>query len=416
MGVYGLMGDYLGKVASKRLSHVDIDPKRSNQHEFGDKGGVIRSLLGDRDRKASDGNGIPTTIMYLDDDEDPLVADIETTWYDARRNQPHRSPEWRLYYKDCPPIRRACPMDLMCVGMLTDGRLLILLTRHDSSMEAEIRWLLGIDDTNQSRFTLHDVTGKQIDALSARILEALGLEVKVGDDDLLQVMIDKWGYRFPSNADFALFAQQSLPDVDPAFDDPDDVVMAYYDRNYYLFRLFEHAIIQHEYAEEPFVDSMGVIDVDLFTTFYTRVRNRRMSRAGASLELHVSRIFDARGIRYVAQAHTEGSRRPDFLFPSQAAYDDPSYPSWCLRMLAAKTSLKDRFRQVADEANRIRDKHLLTITPGDVTHGKLDQMRELHLHLVMPHTVMCTYDDMVQAETMRFSDFLADVSSLSDRA
>ena len=36
-------------------------------------------------------------------------------------------------------------------------------------------------------------------------------------------------------------------------------------------------------------------------------------------------------------------------------------------MLASKTSIKDRFRQVADEANRIRDKHLFTLTPGDVT-------------------------------------------------
>lgn len=125
-----------------------------------------------------------------------------------------------------------------------------------------------------------------------------------------------------------------------------------------------------------------------------------------------NRIIDARGIEYEAQAKTENGKKPDFLFPSQAAYEDPAFPEEQLRMLASKTSIKDRFRQVADEANRIRDKHLFTLTPGDVTHPKLAQLDELHIHLVMPKVVKESYDDLIQGETMTFSRFIEEIQGL----
>ena len=69
-------------------------------------------------------------------------------------------------------------------------------------------------------------------------------------------------------------------------------------------------------------------------------------------------------------------------------------------------------RQVADEANRIRDKHLFTLTPGDVTHPKLAQLDELHIHLVMPKVVKESYDDLIQGETMTFSRFIEEIQGL----
>ena len=252
---------------------------------------------------------------------------------------------------------------------------------------------------------------ERFNAFGAQIFEALGINVEVRDDTHLPEMIGRWGYRFPSNEEFAAFSQSSLTDVDPTHDDPDDVVIEYYDRSYLLFKLYERAVIQHDYDAAPFV-SDGVIDVDSFTSFYTSVRNRRMSRAGKVLEIHIAHILDARGIEYEAQAKTENGKKPDFLFPSQAAYEDPAFPEEQLRMLASKTSIKDRFRQVADEANRIRDKHLFTLTPGDVTHPKLAQLDELHIHLVMPKVVKESYDDLIQGETMTFSRFIEEIQRL----
>lgn len=341
MSDYGRIGDYIGPVAAKKLSAVDIDANSSNQHEFGGNDALRRLLGTGEDRRASQGHGIPTALMYLSDDDAPAVADLETTWYDARRNNPNRSAEWRLYYKDCEPIRMARPGDLMCFGMLRDNRLLIIIAQHDSTAEAQAKWLFGIDDEQEGAFRFHDNTERELDAFGAQIFEALGINVEVRDDTYLPEMIGRWGYRFPSNEEFAAFSQSSLTDVDPTHDDPDDVV-----------------------------------------------------------------------IEYEAQAKTENGKKPDFLFPSQAAYEDPAFPEEQLRMLASKTSIKDRFRQVADEANRIRDKHLFTLTPGDVTHPKLAQLDELHIHLVMPKVVKESYDDLIQGETMTFSRFIEEIQGL----
>ena len=45
MSDYGRIGDYIGPVAAKKLSAVDIDANSSNQHEFGGND-ALRRLLG----------------------------------------------------------------------------------------------------------------------------------------------------------------------------------------------------------------------------------------------------------------------------------------------------------------------------------------------------------------------------------
>lgn len=53
-----------------------------------------------------------------------------------------------------------------------------------------------------------------------------------------------------------------------------------------------------------------------------------------------------------------------------------------------------------------------TLTPGDVTHPKLAQLDELHIHLVMPKVVKESYDDLIQGETMTFSRFIEEIQGL----
>ena len=52
-------------------------------------------------------------------------------------------------------------------------------------------------------------------------------------------------------------------------------------------------------------------------------------------------------------------------------------------MLGAKSSLKDRWRQVLPEARRIREKHLLTLEPA-ISERQTDQMKAEFLQLVVP--------------------------------
>mgnify|MGYP002868622352 CR=1 FL=1 len=106
--------------------------------------------------------------------------------------------------------------------------------------------------------------------------------------------------------------------------------------------------------------------VDEFVSMANQVLNRRKSRAGKSLEHHLAAIFDENHISYTAQAVTEGNKRPDFIFPSEAAYHDLSFPVQKITSLAAKTTCKDRWRQILNEADRLRDgkKYLCTLQQG----------------------------------------------------
>src|SRR3546814_4083496 len=77
-----------------------------------------------------------------------------------------------------------------------------------------------------------------------------------------------------------------------------------------------------------------------------------------------SDLFTALGVQYARGAETENKNKPDFLFPGPQAYHDDLFPRERLTMLGAKSTLKDRWRQVLSEAEKINEKHLLTLSPG----------------------------------------------------
>ncbi len=117
---------------------------------------------------------------------------------------------------------------------------------------------------------------------------------------------------------------------------------------------------------------------------------RRKSRAGTAFETQIAALFDARGIEYSAQARTEGKSKPDFIFPSIDAYRDSNFASEGLTMLGAKTTIKERWRQVLDEADRIPRKHLITLEPA-VSSDYTAAMEKDSLQLVVPQPLFSTY-------------------------
>ena len=103
-------------------------------------------------------------------------------------------------------------------------------------------------------------------------------------------------------------------------------------------------------------------------------------------------IFDANKIVYDSQAVTEGKKKPDFLFPSATAYRDMSYKVDKLATLAAKTTCKDRWRQILNEANRLKDenKYLCTLQQG-VSPAQMDEMEAEKVILVVPKPYISCY-------------------------
>lgn len=170
-----------------------------------------------------------------------------------------------------------------------------------------------------------------------------------------------------------------------AVKDPDSILLRWTDQEYTLFRAIEHA----RYGD---VVSRGFASVDDFVIMANRVLNRRKSRAGKSLEHHLSAIFDENRIQYAAQAVTEGNKKPDFLFPSEEAYHDMTFEIEKLCTLAAKTTCKDRWRQILNEADRLRDenKYLCTMQQG-ISAAQMDEMQAEKVILVVPKAYHSAY-------------------------
>ena len=99
---------------------------------------------------------------------------------------------------------------------------------------------------------------------------------------------------------------------------------------------------------------------------------------------------------------SEGNKKPDFLFPSVSAYRRGERP---LTMLAAKTTCKDRWRQILNEADLIPEKHLMTLQEG-VSINQFQEMRTEGVTLVVPARLHRSYPAAIRAELMTLEAFL----------
>lgn len=193
--------------------------------------------------------------------------------------------------------------------------------------------------------------------------------------------------------------------------DPDERLLRRRDCEYEIFQSVEEAV------ELPVIKA-GFGSIREFMTRAQRILQRRKARSGRSLELHTQEIFIEEGLRegeeFSHGVESEPGRRPDFLFPSQAFYEDPDYPSDRLRMLAVKTSCRDRWRQILNEAERIETKHLLTLQQG-VSVGQFREMRESGVRLVVPAGLRNAYPREIQPELTTLESFIADARLLAVR-
>lgn len=392
---YGAFNRYFDSAVAKVLSSVDVSANKSHQHEFNGTA-LLRKVFGDDDIQK-----MPTTFMYLADDEEPLYDHGFTTWYDARRKHPTRT-EYRLYYNNNAAIESAAAGDLMVIALSDDKGLLILFAQKASTIESQIRWLFGLNEAGENGFSLSKADASRITSTAARILDLLGIEVDVpvAAEQYLDEMIELFNDSFPKGIVFSKHAMETLGELDWQ-GDPDGCLLACYEREEMLFRVFERHLLERDLSVCICGDTFDV-DQILKTTMSTF--QRRKSRAGTAFENQIAALLDARQIRYSPQAYTEGKSKPDFIFPSIEDYRNPAFPATSLTMLGAKTTIKERWRQVLDEADRIDRKHLITLEPA-VSTDYTTAMEKDSLQLVVPKQLFSTYTDKQQAWLMSVNDF-----------
>lgn len=215
----------------------------------------------------------------------------------------------------------------------------------------------------------------------------------------------EWKASFPPGNELAKKSIEMRPNTDI---DPDERLLK---RRLCEFQIFESL---EEFHEKPAIEA-GFGEVALFLERSQRILQRRKSRAGRSLELHVRQIFSEEGLveheDFEYGVESEPRRKPDFLFPSRQCYRDPDFPEDCLRILAVKTTCRDRWRQVLNEAERIRIKHLLTLQEG-VSEHQFREMKESGIKLVVPERIIGKYPKGVQPELMTLRQFISEVRGL----
>ena len=262
------------------------------------------------------------------------------------------------------------------------GALFVLI--KDSEVDYR-GYLLNTDDDIEQFLDTFGITPAETN----RPIEINRVNPEIREKNAIAAYIDTLKVDFPASAEMSHAARviqyQVYLNRPLAVKDPDSILLRWAEQEYTLFRAIEHA----RYGD---IVARGFASVDDFVVMANQVLNRRKSRAGKSLEHHLSAIFDENRIRYTAQAVTEGNKKPDFLFPSQEAYHNAAFPIDKICTLAAKTTCKDRWRQILNEANRLRDdnKYLCTMQQG-ISAAHMDEMQAEKVILVVPKAYHSAY-------------------------
>lgn len=404
---HGGLSAYFAGVAAKRLSDVDASAQSSNQHEVTGSEPLLR-ILGDEDRKFPRGGAdsrFPATYIWLGEEGEAVTESGQLSWYDARRNISTRRAEWRLYYQDNAVTGLMQPGDSLFIARQTTGGLMFIVTAAGSTGESQLLWLFGLSPQPRLEFeprTFDPGAAGALDFSARFILDELGIDAAEPEAAWLDALLEPFGLVFPGTRAFSDLARRSLPHVS-AVEEPDRTLMAWMEREELLFRRLERRIVADRIAN-GFRSADGE-DVDGFLSFSLSVQNRRKSRVGHALEHHLAAVFHAHDLRFQRGAETENRNKPDFLFPDGTAYSDPAFPVEGLTVLGAKSSLKDRWRQVLSEAARLPDKHLLTLEPG-ISENQTNEMQAKRLQLVIPRAVHASYRPAQQSWLMDVAGFL----------
>ena len=300
----GFLSQYFDGVAAKILSQVEANILVSHQHEFNGVEG-LRKMPGEPSGKVK----YRAKCMYfMDSDDEPLIEDGELTWYDARQKAREerniQRTEYRLYFSDNTVIQSANAGDILIIAKKrNDDELLLIIVEKETTIALQLLWLFGFSSLEHPGFSIREELETEQDriAFASRIvLENIGIEVEISDENFLDNMLKRFNGSFPSTKDFSAYARTTLAEID-FLSDYDNVLMACYEREEILFRTLEKHIV----AERLRTGFNGVDSVEDFFQFSISAQNRRKSRAGLALENHIEFIFHKNNIRYSRTPITE---------------------------------------------------------------------------------------------------------------
>lgn len=243
-----------------------------------------------------------------------------------------------------------------------------------------------------------------------KIIDTQNVVSDIHEEIEIQKFISNLAVDFPDSklmSDSARYISDKVYDhSEYAISKPDFKLWEWTRVEYNIFKALE----QSRYGEKI---SKGFSSTEEFISVANQVLNRRKSRAGKSLEHHLTALFDVNKLLYSAQARTEGNKRPDFIFPSEQAYHDLRFPVEKIITLAAKTTCKDRWRQILNEADRLKGKtkYLCTLQPS-MSSEQLNEMEAEKVQLIVPREYIKAYPPEKRDKIWTIRDFISYVKRI----
>lgn len=283
------------------------------------------------------------------------------------------------------------------------GDLLVLCKIADKYYHA---YVLSSDDEIEEFFAALNISSDDTNGLIPRqfVVSAESQLIGCFKTYLQQLLVD-----FPPTIELATSARNCYNGAHGirqthVLKDPDGELLNWLDAEFQLFKLIE-ADRYSTRIKAPFANIEELVETA------NTILNRRKSRAGKSLEHHLGEVFRTFNLDFATQAFTEDKKKPDFIFPSASAYRNKMFSNDKLVMLACKTTCKDRWRQVLNEADRIKTKHLFTLQQG-ISKNQLDEMYKYNVCLVVPEPYLKSFPKEYRHRILTLSSFSKHVASL----
>nr|DAS16073.1 MAG TPA: EcoRII C terminal [Caudoviricetes sp.] len=280
------------------------------------------------------------------------------------------------------------------------GDLLILAKRGENFYDA---YVLHHDEDIENFFAAVNMSSTDTNGIIPKQLVQTAEEILL---ECFRVFIRAQQVEFPLSVNLSARARHCYNnaygiDARHIMANPDSDLLKWIEAEFQLFKEFEN----DRYATRirtPFASVEELVEAA------NTILNRRKSRAGKSLEHHLSEMFSTFDVAYQTQVVTEGNKKPDFVFPGSEAYHNPRFDADKLIVMAAKTTCKDRWRQILNEADRVRTKHLFTLQQG-ISANQLSEMYEYNVCLVVPKPYITSFPQEYRGRILSLGDFIGQV-------
>ena len=286
---------------------------------------------------------------------------------------------------------------------LSDGNIGNLLVLIPHKLDLLHAYVLGAeDDFSEIQAALG------VEVLSSWTFYERGVTAEESEDECLNRHF--WSlveslHELPEGRVLSSVAAESILACAPGFGSatPDEQIVRLMKGEYRLYKLVEQ---RHYFHQIQHVFS----SIEDFITTANSILNSRKSRAGRSLENHVESVLKKAQVPFEMRQLVDDTR-PDIVVPGKAAYEDPSFDADKVFVVGVKTTCKDRWRQVTQEAPRIPHKHIITLQEG-ISEKQIDEMRRAKVSLIVPESLHSKYPASRRNELMTLEQFITKIKTI----